>query len=589
MRKRRKLIWQLFYSYLIITLLALLVLIVTVVGLLKDFYLENTRENLEARARLVVEQVDDYRPEARERIDAVCDRLGALSRTRLTVILPDGLVIGDSEKDPKTMDNHGDRPEIRAAYQGKVGMKTRYSYTLKKEMMYVAIGVFQAGELKGVVRASMPVPQIASVLGKLYRQIFASGIIAAVLAVLASLFISHRINRNLGEISVGARRFADGDLNYRFPHFDAEEIGALAETMNTMASQLSERIQTVTSQRNELEAVLSNMVEAVVVLDAEGHIIRINRAALQLFNLTSSQSENRDIFQVVRSAELHRFVKNAMSNIGSTEADIVFHDNTDRFLQAHGTKILDQKGKFICLLIVLNDVTRLKRLENIRRDFVANVSHELKTPITSIKGFVETLRDGAIDDAEKSREFMSIVAKHADRLNAIIEDLLSLSRIEQNVEKEQIQLESGLIKPVIKSAFLICNDKAKEKNIELFLECPDTTRASINPAILEQAVINLIDNAIKYSDEGSSIKVEVAKNDEAVAIRVIDTGCGIPEEHLPRIFERFYRVDKARSRKMGGTGLGLAIVKHIVQAHHGRIDVESEVGKGSSFVIYLPE
>jgi two-component system phosphate regulon sensor histidine kinase PhoR len=259
------------------------------------------------------------------------------------------------------------------------------------------------------------------------------------------------------------------------------------------------------------------------------------------------------------------------------------------YLQAHGTFIKDHDGKSFGALIVLNDITQMKRLENIRRDFVANVSHELKTPITSIIGFVETLSQGAIDDKENAGRFLEIIARHADRLNAIIEDLLLLSRIEGHEEDDSgVVKEASKIKSILSSALLICEPKASTKNIHLALQSPDEIKADVNAPLLEQAVINLVDNAIKYSEEGSHVRVEASAEGEEILIRVIDDGCGIPEEHIPRLFERFYRVDKARSRNLGGTGLGLAIVKHIVNAHGGIIEVESIPQKGSTFTIRIP-
>jgi two-component system phosphate regulon sensor histidine kinase PhoR len=259
-------------------------------------------------------------------------------------------------------------------------------------------------------------------------------------------------------------------------------------------------------------------------------------------------------------------------------------------LQAHGTALQNPDGVQVGAVVAINDVTQIRKLENLRRDFVANVSHELKTPITAIKGFVETLQDGAVNDPEDAQKFLAIVARHVDRLNAIIEDLLSLSRIEQqSKEKEKIQLENVPLRPVIDAAKEVCETKARAKNVSFFVMCPNTVQAQINAPLMEQALVNLIDNAIKYSDEGSSVQIEAEDTEAAIILSVHDRGCGIEEEHLPRIFERFYRIDKARSRKLGGTGLGLAIVKHIAQAHGGKVMVRSKLEEGSSFSIILPK
>jgi two-component system phosphate regulon sensor histidine kinase PhoR len=269
------------------------------------------------------------------------------------------------------------------------------------------------------------------------------------------------------------------------------------------------------------------------------------------------------------------------------EGDIVLHDEQQRFLQAHGTLLRDAGGHDIGALIVLNDVTRLRRLETVRRDFVANVSHELKTPITAVKGCVETLLDGALADPAAGRRFLDIIARQAERLNAIVDDLLALSRIEQEAEKQEIPLRRGPLREVAQAAIQSCTVGAAARDIRIDLDCPDAPTAKINPPLLEQALVNLIDNAVKYSESGSRVLVEIRRKDREVRIRIRDWGCGIPREHLPRLFERFYRVDKARSRKVGGTGLGLAIVKHIAQAHGGRVEVESTPGVGSVFTLVL--
>jgi two-component system phosphate regulon sensor histidine kinase PhoR len=270
------------------------------------------------------------------------------------------------------------------------------------------------------------------------------------------------------------------------------------------------------------------------------------------------------------------------------DGDVVLRHANDRVLQVNGTSLRDAQGRSIGAVIVLNDVSRLRQLESMRRDFAANVSHELKTPITSIKGFVETLLDGALQDPHDAERFLRIVARQADRLNAIIEDLLSLSRVEKDAEAAEIALSMADLRPVLESALDDCKSKASLRGIRLAFDCAAEVVARINPPLLEQAVMNLLDNAVKYSEPGGDVHLLVQAAAGEVSIRVRDHGCGIAPEHLPRLFERFYRVDKARSRKQGGTGLGLAIVKHIVLAHRGRVTVESEPGAGSTFCIHLP-
>jgi len=291
---------------------------------------------------------------------------------------------------------------------------------------------------------------------------------------------------------------------------------------------------------------------------------------------------------VLRHTDLQRFVQKALSSEEKVEKDMTVYSDGEKILWGVGTPYRDGEGRRVGALIVLNDVTRLRKLENIRRDFVANVSHEIKTPITAIKGFVETLRDGAVKNPEDAERFLSIIQKHVERLEAIVEDLLSLSRIEKEGEIEEILLEERAVQDVLTGAIQACEAKASAKNIVLELLCAEDLKGKVNPALLEQAVVNLIDNAIKYSQERTNVTLQGSMDANHILIAVTDEGPGIQDIHLSRLFERFYRADKARSRKLGGTGLGLAIVKHIANVHQGEVDVISKVGTGSTFIIRLP-
>jgi two-component system phosphate regulon sensor histidine kinase PhoR len=359
--------------------------------------------------------------------------------------------------------------------------------------------------------------------------------------------------------------------------------------MNQMAAQLDERIRIITRQRNQLEAVLSSMVEAVLVADASGRLIQVNRAAAQLFALDPEEVVGAAVSVTIRNADLQQFLRRILESQAPEEEDIVLEQGGEkRHLRALGTRLRGPSGQSLGALVVLHDVTKLKRLEAVRRDFVANVSHELKTPITSIQGFVETLRDGAIEDPDNARRFLEIIAHHAERLNAIIEDLLSLSRIELEGEAGEIALTPGRVKEVLEAAVQLCETKAAEREVTVAVAGDPELEAPINAALLEQAIVNLIDNAIKYTDVGGQVRVSVEAEEDDAVITVEDTGRGIPPGDQPRIFERFYRVDKARSRDQGGTGLGLAIVKHIAVAHRGLVSLASEPGRGSIFRIRLP-
>jgi two-component system phosphate regulon sensor histidine kinase PhoR len=385
-----------------------------------------------------------------------------------------------------------------------------------------------------------------------------------------------------------AEGFAEGELSLRVPMPEPEELQALARALNKMARQLHERIVTITGQRNEVEAILSSMVEGVIAIDSEGHIVSINQAAAQLLSIDAQQAQGRQVEEVVRDVDLQEFARKTLAGQQPEEADISLPINGGRFFQVHGASLPEERNKRAGAVIVLNDMTRIYRLENIRRDFVANVSHELKTPITSIKGFVEAILEGDITDADQVSYYLKIVEKHADRLNAIIDDLLSLSRLEEDADGSRPSLEKSDVRVVAESAVELSCIKANEKNIRLLLTGEEAATARINAPLLEQAVVNLVDNAIKYSEPDSNVTIDIHQDAEHVTIAVNDRGCGIPKEHMSRLFERFYVVDKGRSRKLGGTGLGLAIVKHIAQVHGGSIAVESELGHGSTFSILLP-
>ncbi len=588
MRKRR-LLWQIYPFYLLITVIALLAVGWYASRALGHFYLAEMARNLESQARLVKEQIQPSLLGADSTgIDAICKRLGREAGTRVTVILPTGIVIGDSDEDPERMDNHGDRPEVREAMFGQTGRSARYSYTLEKRMMYVAIPLGDAEGIAAVVRLAIPITAIDAVLRRAYIRIAIAGVIIAVLVAAVSLVISRRISSPLAELRRGAERFASGDLGGRLAVPKSDEIGALAEAMNQMAAELDSRIQTIIRQKNQEEAILSSMAEGVLAVDADERVIMLNQQAAHILGAGGTDAEGRSLQEIVRNPDLQQFVSQALSSQAAVESDIAL-DGGQRYLRAHATVLRDQEGGRMGVLVVLHDVTRLRRLERVRADFVANVSHELKTPITTIKGFVETLLQKEMHGSGEARRFLRIVAKQVDRLNAILEDLLMLSRIEQEADRAEISLEVCDIRPVLEAAVETCRVSASARQIQLDLKCSEPCRARINAVLLEQAVINLIDNAIKYSDPGGIVEVEGLGESGRLTIRVRDRGCGIAEEHLPRLFERFYRVDKARSRKHGGTGLGLAIVKHITLAHGGQVSVESKPGAGSVFSIFLPE
>jgi two-component system phosphate regulon sensor histidine kinase PhoR len=590
--RRKPLLWHLFPSFLVITFVSILAVSLYTVRSIDGFYQKQLADELKERGALIGHLVGGaVQREQWKQADQEVKVFGKETQTRITVVLPDGRVVADSERDPATMENHSDRPEIVEILEGHVKglvQSTRYSYTLHKDMMYVAVPIVEGKKLAAIVRLSVPMTSIRDALRAVYFKIAVGGIMVAVLSAGISLILSRRIIRPMEEMRDGAERFARGELTWRLTIPETQELAVLADALNSMAEELGLRVQTLVQQRNEQQAVLSSMVEGVFAVDMDERIISVNHAGAKLLGVEPEQVHGRSIQEVVRNKELQDLVARAIHGDKPVEGDMVLRNDSECFLQAHGTKLHDAHDKAIGAVIVLNDVTRLHRLETVRRDFVANVSHELKTPITSIKGFVETLLDGAMKNPDDAERFLKIVARQTDRLNAIVEDILSLSRIEDQTEKAKIELAKSNVKEMLESAIGVCELQARAKDIQIELDCDETIAARLNAPLMEQAVINLVDNAIKYSDTGKTVGVQASLTDRELLIRVRDQGCGIDREHQLRIFERFYRVDKARSRKLGGTGLGLAIVKHIVLVHGGNIAVDSSPGKGTMFTIHVP-
>ncbi len=585
--RRIRLFWLIFPAFLLVTLVSLVAVTWYASRSWREFYLQEAASDLQIRARLVEGQIKRwFPPESGARIDKLCKEFGKITKTRYTVILPSGKVLGDSEEDPARMDNHRDRPEIQEALQGRVGVATRYSFTLKHHMMYVAVPLQPGDQTAGVVRAALPMTAIAQALRGLYLKIALGAAGIALLVTVLSLILARRLSLPLEDLKRGARRFAKGDLSRKLPIPDTDELGSLAEALNHMAEQLEDQIRTLKGQQQEQEAILSSMMEGVMAVDPEGKLITLNRAGARMLGVSAEAVQSMSIQEVVKDPELQWFLTRNFSK-KSIEGEVTLKTDGQRIMQVLGTSLQDPAGMAMGTLIVFHDVTHLRRLENTRRDFVANVSHELKTPITSIKGFVETLLAGALKEPENAENFLRIIAKQTDRLNEIIEDLLSLSRIEQDAERGQIFLTPQKIKGILQEAIQVCEAKAAENSVALQLNCPEDLRAEINAPLLEQALVNLIDNAIKYSSAGNMVQIEAERVAGKVVIRVTDQGLGIPKEHVNRIFERFYRVDASRNRKAGGTGLGLAIVKHIAQAHGGKVTAASTPGKGSVFSLHL--
>lgn len=583
----KKLFWKLWASYLLVAGLTLTICLVIAPLLLKQVVYEQAEEQLTAQAGLLRHHLAAAQAVSRAELRQLCAVFSKETDARITIMTASGQVLADSEKKAEDMDNHGDRPEIEEALAGKTGRSLRFSQTMQEEFFYAAVPVRRDNRIWGAARVSLPAAELEGRLAVLRGKLLTAALPALLAAVLVSLLLAFRINQPLQEIAQGVRCFTQGQLAHRIHVSGPPEITSLAESCNRMASQLDEQTVALRKQLGLLESTFRSMTEAVLVTDQDGRLLHCNQAAGRLFGFEPTAVGQREIQEIVRHADVQQFWEKTLQSSGPVEEIIAVRTEREKICSAHGCLLRSENGQRSGALLVFHDITQLKRLETMRRDFAANVSHELRTPITAISGFVETLRDGALHGPDAER-FLEIIARNVKRLQAIIEDLLALARVEQEERQGRIALVRQPVRSVLENATALCLKAAEEKRICLELVCPDRLQAEINADLLEQAVVNLLDNAVKYSQPQSRVILRAAQDKDGLLLTVQDFGCGISREHHVRLFERFYRVDKARSCKLGGTGLGLAITKHIVQAHHGTISVESTPGHGSIFAIRLP-
>ncbi|MDZ8120161.1 two-component system histidine kinase PnpS [Pontiella agarivorans] len=586
--KKKHLFWLLLPSYWILIAGAILVVALYAFHSMQNLYFQALEKDILTRATLLSEQIKDFHlQDETAQIDALCKTVGSSSQTRFTIVLPDGKVVGDSNKKVQEIEPHDDRPEIRMALAGDPGMDTRFSRTVRQDMMYIAVPLKNENqETLCAVRAALPMTDIEKELDAMTVRVLVVSVLAGILAMVVCVIMVRRITYPLRGMGQAARRFAAGDFIQRVPRQQALELDELAESLNTMSEQLDKTLTTLNEQRNEQNAVLSSMDEGVLAIDKKERIIHMNRVAGEILGVDHHKVKREIVQQVIRYANLQEFIKALLGSQRAISRDMALIGDVEKQIQVRGTVLWDAENAAIGALVVLRDVTQLRHLETVRSDFVANVSHELKTPITSIKGFVETLLSDDWNHEPNILRFLEIISQQAGRLNNIIDDLLTLSRLEQ--KEGHVMTEPAKLQSVIETAIYLCQLQAGKKQIKIDCICPEDLELEINAPLLEQALVNLIINAVKYSEENKKVLVLAEKKESVVSIYVKDEGFGIERKHLERLFERFYRVDTARSRKLGGTGLGLSIVKHIVQAHDGTIRVESKLGSGSTFTIDLP-
>jgi len=515
--------------------------------------------------------------------------LAEASGGRITFIAPDGTVLGDSfvpAGQLSRMDNHADRPEVRAALEGRHGGSVRLSKTTGERLLYSAVPAISDGQLIGVVRASVPLRDVEKKIARIQRRTAFSTLAVIAFLLVIALVTASSFSRPVREMSDVARRLAAGDYAARVQGFEPDEHGKLGSTLNLLAERVQSKIQELSHDKAQLAAILSNMTEAVVAVDSAGRILIVNNALSRMFAVEAGAAVGKMLLEVLRHNPLDELVRKVIASRSPAVDEIRTFTPEERVFEAQAVP-LTEEGRFTGALVVLHDITRLRRLEQVRRDFVANVSHELRTPLASIKGFAETLEMGAVDDAKIRGEFLSAIQNQADRMTALVEDLLDLTAIESG-QRDPIRQPVSL-REVLDDVALGLRPLAFRRKVSLSLSVsPDLPSLGADRGQVRQVFVNLLENAVKFNREGGTVSVDGQIAGDMIEVRVVDTGLGIPAQDLPRVFERFYRVDKARSRDMGGTGLGLSIVKHIVEAHGGTVSADSTIGKGTTFLVRLP-
>ena len=527
-------------------------------------------------------------PEDLKSKDAWSDLAHRLARSgngRLTFIRPDGVVLGDSEIDRSALDrleNHHERPEVLEALRGSWGSSMRWSATVNRRLMYVAVPVQHNGQLALIARLAVPLTDVDDALQGL-RQIFGFGaLIALAVALFLSFGAAHILSRSLRELTEAARKMTSGDLEVRTHLRGRDEVADLGKALDALAESLSANISTMRAERDLLGRILESMQEGVLVMDDERRILLVNPSLREMLAL-SSEAVGRIAIEVIRNAELQRLLETALASEGSHSGEIEIVGLKPRRALVHAKAMSGQPG----LLAVFVDVTEVRRLESMRRDFVANVSHELRTPIAAVASAAETLRRSALRDPEASVRFVDMIERNARRLHELVEDVLDLSRIESKEFKPRADAVD--VGPIATQVIGTFRERIEKKRLVVKAVVPPGTPPAIaDHRAVEQVLTNLIENACKYCPEGSSITVRLSDEGAKVRVAVEDTGPGIEAKHLPRLFERFYRVDAGRTRDMGGTGLGLSIVKHLVESMGGMIGVQSTLGRGSTFWFTLP-
>ena len=578
-------------AFVSILMLSVLIIGLLSINLIKQSYTVELDRRLLTNAGLIASFIESQRiqPEDESFINLV-EELADTGQTRITVMDHQGQVIYDTRSDREQMERHDQRPEVISALRDGIGREIRTSATTGTEMMYVAVPVLIRNQPTYVVRLSMDLQEIDAITRHIVWYIIISALLGLGVAVVLGFRLIDRIVENIRGIVKMTQRMADGDYGKHIFLESNDELSELAHHFNLMADRLSETIRQLSASNARFLALLTSLRNPIIAVDQQKKVTLMNAASEKLFGVSAKDMEGRHLLELIRNTELDDVIQEAVMDSDPREVEVILREPVEKILRIMTSQIREQDdpSRLTGVVVFMDDVTEIRRLEKIRSDFVTNVTHELKTPLTSISGFVETLKSGEIEDDIIRQRFLDIIDIETERLTRLINDILTLSEIENiRGQDRQRTVSSSELFNEVESMMNAANRNNKVKlEYEVAGNLPDVR---INEDRFKQMMINLIDNAIKYTPDGGKVTVIAYAKQKNLVIRVKDTGIGIPAQDLPRLFERFYRVDKARSKKMGGTGLGLAIVKHIVLSMNGTIKVNSEVGKGTEFVITIPE
>ncbi|MGB8954977.1 MAG: ATP-binding protein [Tumebacillaceae bacterium] len=584
--------WRIVLTYLVLIVLTLSIFGVYMMQFIERLYMDNLEAQIKEETALtatwITPQLDFAKPKDPDLVLDMLRRTSVETGGRVTLIGRDGNVLVDTLTDEETKQNQTNYPEFAAANNGGVGIQVRKTGYTTYNVLHVAVPVYgEANSQAGVLRMAVPLQGAYDTLQSMWGKIFLSLLVVAIVASLFGLRFAHGIASPIEAITASTRKMAAGDFDERIQLRGRDELGQMSDAINAMAARINDHVEDLTQQKGKLEGILTYLVSGVLVVDRSGRITLVNHAMEEMMGVEAADLLQKWHWEAGHNFGLSSMIDEAILVGTGQKREVTLHTPKERTVEAYISPVVSNGGRIAGAVVLLHDVSDWRRLERMRSEFVANVSHELRTPITAVKGFSETLLDGAMNDPELTKQFLQIIHDESERLKRLVNDLLELSKIEsghvvfKHVQTDLVQL--------IERTVAKYRHEAESAGLALRTELPGRPVGFEGDADrVAQVLINLVGNAIAYTPAGGEVAVSVEETEEHAVMIVRDTGIGIPQEDLPRLFERFYRVDKARARRSGGTGLGLAIVKHIVEGHGGKVTVESTVGDGSTFRVYLP-